>query len=66
MVSKYGAMDVILPGLDNPLQILICVIDAMCDWKIGTRKRFDYNWVIDNCSHQDRQSLVSYYTFQQH
>ena len=55
MVSKYGAMKVILPGLDIPLQIMVCVVEDKChtddvqvligtnamdDWKIGLRKRY--------------------------
>ena len=54
VVSKYGAMIVILTGLDSSLQIMVCVVEdkyhidgvlvligtnAMDDWKIGLRKR---------------------------
>ena len=55
VVSKYGVMKVILPGLDIPLQIMVCVVEDKChtddvpvligtnamdDWKIGLRKRY--------------------------
>ena len=55
VVSKYGAMKVILPGLDIPLQIMVCVVEDKChtddvpvligtkamdDWKMGLRKRY--------------------------
>ena len=55
VVSKYGAMKVIIPGLDIPLQIMVCVVEDKChtddvpvliatnamdDWNIGLRKRY--------------------------
>ena len=30
MVSYYGAMKVILPRLDSPLQIMVCVVEDKC------------------------------------
>ena len=30
VVSKYGAMKVFLPGLDIPLQIMVCVVEDKC------------------------------------
>ena len=30
VVSKYGAIKVILPGFDNPLQIMVCVVEDKC------------------------------------
>ena len=51
MVTKYGALKVILPRLGSPLHIMICVLEDKChtdligtnvmdDWKVGLRKRY--------------------------